>query len=86
MDDIHKQLLSAVATYQMPQVAIEMLKQDPPLIIAATTASGKNTVADYILKRTNYKELSATLPANQGRANKTACTTGLSAKMRCSTS
>src|SRR5438067_93435 len=57
MDDQHKQLLAAVAAYKMPPAAINLVKQNPPLIIAATTASGKNTVADYILERTPYKEV-----------------------------
>lgn len=56
MKDIHTQLLTKVKNYNMPALAAELLQQQPPLIISAVTASGKNTVADYITNSTNYQE------------------------------
>lgn len=57
MEDSHTQLLAALRDYKMPSAAITFLNQNPPLIISAVTASGKNTVANYILKnQPNYRE------------------------------
>lgn len=56
MNDIHTQLLTKVKNYKMPALAVGLLQQPPPLIISAVTASGKNTVADYIINSTNYQE------------------------------
>src|SRR3989344_9270613 len=56
MNDIHTQLLTQVKNYKMPASAAGLLNQQPPLIISAVTASGKNTVADYIISSTDYKE------------------------------
>ncbi len=53
--EVHTQLLAAVHGYQMPQVAIELLNQHPPLILAAVTAAGKDTVAHYIIERSDYR-------------------------------
>lgn len=56
MNDIHTQLLTQVEGYKMPASAARLLNQQPPLIISAVTASGKNTVADYIISSTDFKE------------------------------
>lgn len=57
MNDIHQQLLKEVKDYKMPAAAASFLSQNPPLIICSVTASGKNTVADYIIKNhQNYQE------------------------------
>src|SRR3989338_1256641 len=56
MNDIHTQLLTQVKNYKMPTLAAGLLNQQPPLIISAVTASGKNTVADHIINSTSYRE------------------------------
>lgn len=57
MNSVHTQLIAAVKNYKMPPAAAEFLGQNPPLIICSVTASGKNTIADYIIKaRQNYQE------------------------------
>lgn len=57
MKDIIGQLLTEVKNYKMPVAAANYVGQNPPLIICSVTASGKNTVADYIIKNhPNYRE------------------------------
>ena len=55
MNDIHTQLLTQVKSYKMPASAAKLLNQQLPLIISAVSASGKNTVADYIINNTDYR-------------------------------
>lgn len=57
MKDTRNRLLAAVRDYKMPSAATALLNQNPPLIISAVTASGKNTVANYILNnQSKYRE------------------------------
>jgi len=57
MEDTRTQLLAAVRDYKMPSATATLLNQNPPLIISAVTASGKNTVANQILNnQSNYHE------------------------------
>src|SRR3989344_5615433 len=71
MNDIHTQLLTQVKNYKMPASAAGLLNQQPPLIITAVTASGKNTVADYIISSTDYRETLShtTRPPRPGEIN-----------------
>lgn len=54
--NIHQQLLQEVKNYKMPSSAAKFLSQNPPLIISSVTASGKNTIANYILNHGRYYE------------------------------
>lgn len=72
MDHIYQKLLTVVKKYKMPTTAAELLSQKPPLIICSVTASGKNTVADYIIKtRQSYQETVShtTRPPREGEIN-----------------
>lgn len=54
---IHSQLLEKVRVYTMPSAARELVAAHLPLIIAGITASGKNTVTQYIQDTTDYKQV-----------------------------
>ncbi|MDO8591600.1 MAG: guanylate kinase [bacterium] len=72
MENTRTQLLAAIRDYKMPFAAAAFLNQNPPLIISAVTASGKNTVANYILKnQPNYRETVShtTRPPRPGEVN-----------------
>lgn len=49
------QLSQATANYQMPTVAAELLKSNPPLILSGITAAGKSTIAGYILEAGKHR-------------------------------
>ena len=53
----HRQLQEAVKKYRMPEAAVELLQNHPPLIIAGITASGKNTILDYIQQNSDWRHV-----------------------------
>ncbi len=57
--DTTQQLLVEVKNYTMPTEAAAFLSQHLPLIISSVTASGKNTIANYILN--NYLDYQETV-------------------------
>ncbi len=65
------QLLQKVRHYQIPQAAIDLLKQHPPLMIAGASASGKDAVVEYIEQTSDYRNMvtHTTRPPRQGEIN-----------------
>lgn len=49
-DSLHSQLLAKVRSYKMPETAVKLLEQHPPLIIAGITASGKDAISTELEK------------------------------------
>lgn len=45
----HNQLMDAVANYQMPEVACDLLQNEKPLLLCGITAAGKNTLAEELI-------------------------------------
>lgn len=68
---VHSQLLDKVREYVMPPAARELLRAHLPLIIVGITASGKNTVTDYIQDTADYKQVvtHTTRPPRPGEVN-----------------
>ncbi len=71
MDDIHAQLVTAVNNYHTPIEAAELLKQNPPLIIASVSGGGKDTVAQYTQDNSQYRRVvtTTTRPMRPGETN-----------------
>lgn len=71
MADLHNELLEASRNYKMPAKAIELLAQNPPIIIAAITGGGKTTVAQRIIENSSYSHVVAhtTRPMRPGEIN-----------------
>lgn len=55
--EISEDLKLAVAKYKTPEAAITLLNKQPPLIIAGVTASGKNTLQNYITGNYDYQSV-----------------------------
>lgn len=68
---IHSQLLDKIRSYTIPQSAISLLSQNPPLIIAGVTASGKDAVLRQITETSNYRQVvtHTTRPSRPGEQN-----------------
>ena len=71
MNKTNAQLLTAVEKYKIPTPAKKILQNHPPLLLTAITASGKNTIADYIISSTDHKETIShtTRPPRPGEIN-----------------
>lgn len=65
---VHAQLVEKVRSYRMPQAAQELLTNHPPLIVAGITASGKNSVTQYIIESNQYRRV-ITHTTRQARAS-----------------
>jgi len=57
MAETHYELLDAVRHYEIPPHAVELLREHPPLIIAAITAGGKNAVTERIIEKSDYRHV-----------------------------
>ena len=70
-DQIQTQLAAAVAGYQTPPQAAELLKQNPPLVVASVTAGGKDAIAQRIQETSDYRRIitTTTRPMREGEAN-----------------
>ncbi len=68
---MHADLLAAVRAYQMPEAAVELLKANPPLILAAVSAAGKDTIAKYVIEHSDYRRSIShtTRPMRAGEEN-----------------
>jgi len=55
--DIHSKLKQAVADYDMPAVAEQLLKAHPPLILAGITAAGKEAVSKRLEQISDYRQI-----------------------------
>jgi len=55
--ELHHQLLEAVEKYHMPEAALELLQKNSPLIISGITASGKNSILDYIQRSSDWRHV-----------------------------
>ncbi len=66
-----QQFLESVRNYQTPPQAVEMLKQHPPLIIAGVSSVGKNTVAEKVVEKSDYRRVitHTTRPPREGESN-----------------
>lgn len=51
----HNQLMDAVANYQMPEMARELLQNETPLLLCGITAAGKNTLANELIVGGGYE-------------------------------
>lgn len=69
--DAHSQLLEKVRNYHTPPEAVALLANNPPLIIAGITASGKNSAVKYITGISNYRQVitHTTRPPRSGEQN-----------------
>lgn len=54
---VHSQLLEKVREYRMPPAARDLLNTHLPVVIAGITASGKNSVTQYIHETSNYRQV-----------------------------
>lgn len=61
MEDSSKQTLTqlhaAVAEYKMPPHAKEIIGSDEVVVLCGVTASGKNTIANYLVSHGNYEHV-----------------------------
>jgi guanylate kinase len=61
MEDKNKQTLTAlhgaVATYQMPAIARELIASGQLLVLCGVTASGKNTISNYLVSHGKYEHV-----------------------------
>lgn len=51
------QLHGAVATYKMPEIAQQIVGSGQVTILCGVTASGKNTIANYLVEHGNYEHV-----------------------------
>lgn len=65
------ELIKKARAYQITQKAADLLRDYHPLIIAGVTASGKNSLIDYIIERANYQHVVShtTRSPRQGEEN-----------------
>lgn len=56
-ETLRGELMRQVAAYHIPPKAVELLKQQPPLIIAGVTASGKTSIVEEIAKNTQWRDV-----------------------------
>lgn len=54
-NNTHNQLMEAVANYQMPEMARELLQDVTPLLLCGVTAAGKNTLANELIAGGGYE-------------------------------
>jgi guanylate kinase len=71
MADLHYDLLDAARRYELPEPAVQLLTQSPPLILSAITAGGKTTVAERIIEKSDFRLVVAhtTRPIRPGEVN-----------------
>ena len=55
--NLHQELLQKARTYPVPPKALDLLKNNPPLIIAGLAASGKNTISVDIAESSDYRHV-----------------------------
>jgi guanylate kinase len=54
---LHHALLDKVRDYQVPDRAVALLNQHPPLVIAGVTASGKTDIMDLIQESSDWRHV-----------------------------
>jgi len=61
MEDNNKQVLTKlhalVASYSMPDIAVQLIGSGEVTVLCGVTASGKNTIANYLVNHGNYSHV-----------------------------